>query len=477
MMTETLPLYDIWDVQLPAVPPRSRLYALEPVGVGTAQVESLTSYIARLAEAHSVPLGKLMLKEILPLYGRSYLPGNMTVFWTRQARALNGVGEWARDMIKSLEQLTGQGNLRFLSCLPWAEVISARGLLRQQRAWCPACLAQQRQAGETIYEPLLWAFQVITLCPDHHQRLFVHCPHCHKSLPWLARSMRVGYCSRCRQWLGRPVATPENKERGSSSEMELEWHNWVGQAVGELLAAGPGLSSLPGQDSLAQSLAIYMERVTGGQKGLFSRRLQDHHVDLDKMAIWRWLNGSQPLFSRLLQVCYCLQTTPLHFLTEPSNLPASLDLKALPAQTPPASIQKSFNRLDLDLLRQALEATLASEEEPPPSLNQVAKQLGYAGHTQLGRRLPELSQAVSARYREYWSGRSLERKQLIEDEVRQRTFEIHAEGRYPTLRQVMSRLSKPCYGLDPWVKAIWHEAVQQLGYEALERWGQWEIRP
>lgn len=40
-----------------SLPSRSRLYRLAPIGLGTAYVESLTSYIIRLAEAHSLPVG------------------------------------------------------------------------------------------------------------------------------------------------------------------------------------------------------------------------------------------------------------------------------------------------------------------------------------------------------------------------------------------------------------------------------------
>lgn len=46
--------YEEWDMNIPAIPPRSRLYRLEPVGIGTPYVESLTSYIARLAAEHCV---------------------------------------------------------------------------------------------------------------------------------------------------------------------------------------------------------------------------------------------------------------------------------------------------------------------------------------------------------------------------------------------------------------------------------------
>ncbi len=38
----------------------SYLYSITPIGLGTAKVESLTSFIARLAEAHSVFTGTLI---------------------------------------------------------------------------------------------------------------------------------------------------------------------------------------------------------------------------------------------------------------------------------------------------------------------------------------------------------------------------------------------------------------------------------
>jgi hypothetical protein len=53
--------YEMWDITSPDLPPCSRLYPLEPIGVGTPLVESLTGYIARLAEAHCVSTGVLYL--------------------------------------------------------------------------------------------------------------------------------------------------------------------------------------------------------------------------------------------------------------------------------------------------------------------------------------------------------------------------------------------------------------------------------
>jgi hypothetical protein len=47
-------LLGIFDEETIQMPIHSRLYHLEPIGIGTPFVESLTSYVVRLAEAHSV---------------------------------------------------------------------------------------------------------------------------------------------------------------------------------------------------------------------------------------------------------------------------------------------------------------------------------------------------------------------------------------------------------------------------------------
>ena len=46
--------------------PCSRFYHLAPLGVGTPQVESLSSYLCRLAEAHHLAPQVLVLHTIRP---------------------------------------------------------------------------------------------------------------------------------------------------------------------------------------------------------------------------------------------------------------------------------------------------------------------------------------------------------------------------------------------------------------------------
>ena len=67
MVTEILRGNELWDTEPPSIPKPSRLFSLEPIGLNTGYVESLTSYVARLALAHSVPPGRLLVMEVKPI--------------------------------------------------------------------------------------------------------------------------------------------------------------------------------------------------------------------------------------------------------------------------------------------------------------------------------------------------------------------------------------------------------------------------
>ncbi|MEK5441206.1 hypothetical protein [Fredinandcohnia sp. FSL W7-1320] len=61
------------NIKIPDAEPVSRLFSLPPIGKGTPYIESLTSYIIRLSEAHNVTPGILIGKEITPLLNKHYL--------------------------------------------------------------------------------------------------------------------------------------------------------------------------------------------------------------------------------------------------------------------------------------------------------------------------------------------------------------------------------------------------------------------
>lgn len=137
-----------------------------------------------------------------------------------------------------------RGELRFLTMLTWAEALPGRGLIRGNRAWCPACYEEWYRAGQIVYDPLLWSLAPVTACLRHRRRLRQTCQHhgCQQSsLPLTSRS-RPGYCGRCGRWLG---ISSEGEPVGDEAltEEEVRSQTWIMQALGEILVAAPRLPS------------------------------------------------------------------------------------------------------------------------------------------------------------------------------------------------------------------------------------------
>ena len=53
--------------------------------------------------------------------------------WPKATQALNGFGTLARDWVQALETLTRRSDLRFLTLLPWSQVLTFKGLFRCAR--------------------------------------------------------------------------------------------------------------------------------------------------------------------------------------------------------------------------------------------------------------------------------------------------------------------------------------------------------
>src|SRR5580692_4871190 len=104
---------EAWDLAVPSLTARSRLYSLAPIGIGTAFVESLIGYVERLAEAHAVSAGSLIGRE---LFGSpvGIKPINVGLV----SHAINGVGGGAKRWVQALETVTSRADLRYLTLLP-----------------------------------------------------------------------------------------------------------------------------------------------------------------------------------------------------------------------------------------------------------------------------------------------------------------------------------------------------------------------
>ena len=434
------------------LPKRSYLYHLQPIALGSAYVESLTGYIARLAEAHSVATGALLALELRPR-----VPAGSGVASRKQKRLqnssfiydahiLNGLGECPRQWVRVLEALTGRRSLHILTMLSWGQVISNCALLRRIRAWCPYCYDSWRNTNQPIYEPLLWSTCAVAVCPNHGRPLVRCCPHCKRESPLLTSKARPGYCYRCRGWLGAPVQS-ESAEYVGTAELD------IANAVGELLALGSSMQGAPSGVYFKENLMRCIRVLADGNQSAFSRTAG---VSLD--ALTHWLNPNTTFRLRpFLGMCLELRITPGRILTE--HIPAgdcewdaARDLfarhrsRTLSYPSAPQVHQELCGKIQKkhsssaaphgsecytysthEMARKALER--ATRGSPQRSLNSICKEIGYRNVSSLYHRFPEQCRILVAN-RRAWRDRRVQdviAKALNEEPV-------------PTLKEVAGRL-------------------------------------
>jgi hypothetical protein len=518
-MLDKLTIYESWDLEKPTIPPRSRLYQLKPIGVGTSDVESLTSYVARLAQAHCVSIRRLYLEEIFPLTKRGDVcPGQNQVLHIirKHSDILNGTKLNAATWVQAIGILTNRADLHCLTMLAWAKVLSQRELLRPVRAWCPLCYEEWQLAGQVIYDPLIWALDVIKACPHHCQRLETCCPHCHKQPFLLESQSRPGYCPKCGKWLGvsSQVKVSDSK---ALTEDELKWQIWVIQNVGELIAAVPRLSSYPSRERISKAISIYATQLTEGNITAFARLVGKKIATLHP-----WHTGkSIPQLIALLQICFCIRTSLLNFLIgdvvtidsdeavrqindkqqqkskkvykqplELEQLQKALTLSLTEYPPPPLAemtrrlgcsrdiLQWNFpilsrkvveryvdyRKAKLEDKRSILLSVLESEENPPISVREVARRIGVSD-SYIRIYFPDLCHLISKRYIEYHKNKSQKTIEKLCQEVRQVALELDAQGVNPHSGNVGKHLLKPGILRHKDVASALQEVRCKLGYK------------
>jgi hypothetical protein len=445
------------------MPPRSRLYSLEPIGIGTPQTESLTSYISRLAAAHSVRVRDLVISELLAHMRQPYLADSshaelFSAFWRSETRALNSTRSLARRMVHALEEKTGRRDLRFLTLLTWNEVLPVYQLQKTTRAWCPGCFQDWRDRGQAIYDPLLWTLVPVTVCARHKRPLRTSCPfpECRRPSPWLGLGYRSrpGHCAHCGGWLGS-----SGPERGTPQEKlviddAVRRHAWIFDALGELIAATPSLPRRPQREDVLRGLEAAFRLAV-------SRKITVH----GGAALMRWLGGTPPSLSSLLVVCSQMGISPLQLVR------GEIDENDTDAAAPkvPDDIRREHppihdTRLDPVVIRHALEAVLASDQPPPPSMRLVADRLGQTP-ANLHHYFPELCRAIASRHRSYEEARSARTRIRLRETVRDAAIALTQRGLHPSASHIADLLGDRNVMRSHIAQAVWREVLSDLGWD------------
>jgi hypothetical protein len=369
---------------------RSYFYHLLPVAVGCAQVESLTSYLVRLAEAHDVTPGVLLTQELLPRVREAfrrhvYRPtGKPASTFLYDSHTLNGGAQCAHDWVNVLVSLTGVKFLQSLTMLTWRQVISERGLLRRHRAWCPCCYEDWRGAGTAVYDPLLWSIGEVSVCPFHNKMLEDRCPHCEQNLHLISAKSKPGHCGRCRRWLGRQKDAPDALSDRHAQVV-------AANSIGELLSAAPKLAHKPSREHFLHNVRFCIEDLADGNMSRFAAAT---NISFDAIIDWS-LPDRLVRLSFLSRICSLLGISPLLFVNQrigKNDLDCNQIRRAISQKTSHIRSRRTITQL-----RSTVERVLA--EEPTASLRKVATELGYRHIRSMRLRDPDLCDRISMKRR------------------------------------------------------------------------------
>jgi hypothetical protein len=436
-----LPIFEAWDLAVKPVAPRSRLYSLPPIGLGTAFVESLSSYVVRLAEAHAVSTADLVRRELS-------LHSNPPLIY--YSRGINGLGDCAARWVETLERTTSRSDLRYLTLLAFEHLFSNRVFLRTMRAWCPQCY-REMDATETVGEQLLWCIRLVEACPRHHCLLETMCGYCHQLLrQQLHADARVGRCCWCGTALGCTVA---EKTAKTSGDAPSKYQLWVADAVGQLLAHAPEMHPETLTKRVRTVLRHYIQECGGGNCAAVAEAARCH-----VQVFYEWVYGkTKPQINNLLRAWYHLnlpvslifspnkellpweEGNPTHVKAEerkkvrrsrrsreqiPGTLQPTIDGQ-------PAPVCESSHTKEVLL-------SYLSTEGPVPPLIRIAISLGHSTDGPIRRKFPDLCRALASKIAQ----QKMERVAAIEP-----TFQraLH-ENPPPSIHEVCQRIGlSPCY--------------------------------
>lgn len=411
-----------------------KLFRVEPIGRETDEVESLTSYVIRLAKAHGVTVGRL-LDELKSEYSREY-PNWQDNCVTKADPA--GLVEFVRpvdsaaEILAIVEHFTGVSGLRATTFQALREACyRSVGLFHNHVRWCPECLREDHELGLTPYLRLYWSLKEIKHCHKHGVPLITRCASCYRRQNSTNRRGGIHRCHKCRATLFE-----QNKHEELISGSELDDY----RDLRELTEFVSSHADIVFEDGAARRLlqAIFDEV---------------WHLE-EEREFWKVLPKEQSLMisysdkkltmKMLRRIAFRLGISlPGLLAGEVQCWTAQLDprwLKNLPANLNPGKRRKKHDRKAvLERLRGYLEDC---DPDLPPPLAEVAKAIGISTGG-MEYMFPVISQEIKADFQE-WRIQERERKRV---EAYAAGLEYLASDRQPKSRKDALRTIRAETGL------------------------------
>lgn len=383
--------FPVWASEAPRITKPTRLFNIRPIAMGSGEVESLSGYLARVAEAHCVSPIRLIIHST---YDQAKLPFTLRTSCLAEAVAVNvnGHGDVAMQFSALIAEATGSVGVDLTTLLPWKELLSNMYLLKRKKAWCSVCYQEQLNQLGFNYEKLLWCVEGVLICPDHKCHLEQICRYCLKEQKLLSGKSRPGFCSSCLRWLGHQLVEA-TIDRAEYYEKDL----WIAAAVRNLLSVSSNVDpTLHTVENFYANVQRCVDQVSYGSINNFA-----HITGIWHVTVRRLLKGQiSPTLRVIQQICSALDIPLENLLLGPG---APLDLGGSYIAYASGVRNQFQNRLpvrpedDESVVRYLKNLLIAM---PPVSGRRAAADLGWRD-TRLYQNFPILYQKIVERYKRF----------------------------------------------------------------------------
>lgn len=408
--------------------PRSVLHALEPIGLGTGEVESLLSYFCRLAVSHST--STLSLSRAVAQRFEYAVEEEFDWFH----RKLSGIGDSALTWSSALSALTSVSRLDHLTFLPWRNVIAQNGLpIVSKGQFCTQCLADDHTNNRTPYFRLAWESKSVAVCPIHRVRLTRHCPCCGQDNVRHAAAFVVpGWCTKCGAFLGSKLKEAESEPAIEPVEL------WRARQIHELLLAQQKTALEPERQSLVGAIEHIIGEMDGGQSSRFA-----HRAGLSKGTVHYWLQSDKtPTLDASLRVASQSGISLTHLLSgtiEGWTAPSEGQQLALGLFKTESRKRAQPRAIDWDEVEERLQKFLYLPTPVP--VREVSRQIGIEVRTLYLNR-NQTARLLGERWLAYLKRRKQAHLEKAMPQLESVGREILMAGKSLNLREVAARV--PC---------------------------------
>jgi hypothetical protein len=402
---------------------------LEPRGLGTVMIESLTSYLTRIAAEHNNTVGQIVNKLIIPNLDKDYLYLSSNYGGNRfyeGAKTLNGFMENSSGVVNAMKFLTSRSDIEKLTILNMKECIPLRGLLKKSLSWCPYCIKGWIENNEPIYYPLIWYLAPIEMCQIHSCYLTNTCTACNSTQDILRRQSIMGFCQSCSQILN-DCSESKHCERDC-----LDWQSYVIRSIGSLLTYERKDLSLV-NIKLVENLNIINEVIFAGSSSKFGKTL-----NYAKSTVTGWLKGeATPTLLNQIYISYCLNIeleNLLFSLGDFTNTGIAEKSREKDSTIP------CRNQIDVDIVELKLKEIIQYKE--PISMIEAAEKIGVNKRT-LYRNHRYYCVLISNNYKQYLEERKKRRIDNLKKDIEQAFIDLCKQGIYPSRRKMEGYIGKP----------------------------------